>query len=208
MARIRQQMFKQRTHPVWAGDFSGREHNLAGGAQADLADFTPDPVAQTTAAAAAAGDEQVTLTAAFGVALKEGDRIYDAAGPQSVIVAADVAADATVVAVRPLKKAIAAGASLAAVPVRKVAVPSGTLVGRTFAERAAGAGFGPADAADDEVYLVLFGSVDVELEPDIELYRLGSLVYENLLPEWGTMGAALQALVREKYEATIQTEEL
>lgn len=74
----------------------------------------------------------------------------------------------------------------------RVEVPSGTLVGRTMAERTAGTGFGPYSAgnptatpavpADDEVYLVIYDVYDAAENPECALYRHGSLVYEDKLP--------------------------
>lgn len=84
-------------------------------------------------------------------------------------------------------------------------VESGTLVGRTVAERDAGRGFGPYSAgdstatpavpADDEVYLVLYDVWDAADDPETALYRHGSLVYEDKLP----VGVDL-AVVRANYE--------
>lgn len=77
-------------------------------------------------------------------------------------------------------------------------IPSGTLVGRTVAERDEGTGFGPYAEGDDEVYLVIFDVWDADRNPEVELYRHGSLVKENFLPEGVDMAA-----VRERYTTTI-----
>lgn len=74
-------------------------------------------------------------------------------------------------------------------------VESGTLVGRTYAERDAGTGFGPAGAEDDEVYLLLYDVYDANENPEAALYRHNSLVYEDKLPE-----ATDIAVVRENYQ--------
>lgn len=79
-------------------------------------------------------------------------------------------------------------------------VPSGTAVGRTFAERAAGTGFGPAADADDEVYLTAYDVKDAVTNPDVTLYRHGGLVKENYLPGIGSMSAAVLAKIRAAYE--------
>ena len=82
---------------------------------------------------------------------------------------------------------------------------SGTLIGRTYAEQVAGTGFGPADDADDEMYLVAFDVTDAVDLPDVELYRHGSMVKEDLLPEWGDpLSAAKIAYIRANY-ATMQS---
>jgi hypothetical protein len=83
-------------------------------------------------------------------------------------------------------------------------IPSGTLLGRTFVERTAGTGFGPATvASDDEMFLLAFDVVDALIEDDCELYRHGSLVKENFLPGYATMAAPLLAKIQELYTCTI-----
>ena len=129
MAKITDLTTQSATAAAWVGDYTGREHNLPGGAKLVASAFTAD---------------------------SEGRRT----------------------------------------------VPSGTLVGRTYAERDAGTGFGPADVADNEVYLVLWDVTDAAMSNDVELYRHGSLVKENYLPGWNAMAAGLKALVRANYETT------
>lgn len=77
-------------------------------------------------------------------------------------------------------------------------IPSGTLVGRTIAERDAGDAFGPYTAGDDEVYLLIYDVTDANQNPEAELYRHGSLVKENFLPDGVDM-----ATVRSLYTTTI-----
>ena len=84
----------------------------------------------------------------------------------------------------------------------RTVVPSGTLVGRTYAERDAGTGFGIADVAnDDEIYLVAYQNEYVEQDAGITLVRHNTLVYENKLPGWATMTAPQQAAIRQRYQA-------
>lgn len=75
-------------------------------------------------------------------------------------------------------------ADFAAVPAHdnRKFVESGILVGRTYAERDAGQGFGPYAAGDNEVYLLLHDVLDAAVDPSATLYRPGSLVYETKLP--------------------------
>lgn len=82
-------------------------------------------------------------------------------------------------------------------------VPSGTAIGRTLAERDAGAGFGPAAATDDEIYLTAFDVTDAARNPDVELYRPGRVVKENYLPGWADLAAELKTAIRERYTCTL-----
>ena len=81
-------------------------------------------------------------------------------------------------------------------------VPAGTLVGRTYAERAAGTDFGPAATSDDEIYLTAWDVTDLTVNNDVELVRHGTLVYEDLIPDWSSLGATMQAAVRAAYQTT------
>lgn len=82
-------------------------------------------------------------------------------------------------------------------------IPSGTVIGRTFAERAAGTPFGIAADADDEVFIVAFDVTDALKKNDVELYRPGFVVKENFLPDFGTLSAAVKAKIRATYVSTI-----
>ncbi|MBW4648920.1 MAG: hypothetical protein KME06_09480 [Kastovskya adunca ATA6-11-RM4] len=81
-------------------------------------------------------------------------------------------------------------------------IKSGTLLGRTFAERTAGTGFGVAAATDEEIYLLAFDVTDAVFCADCELYRHNSLVKENFLPDWATMATALKDKIRALYQTT------
>lgn len=84
----------------------------------------------------------------------------------------------------------------------KKVIPSGTAIGRTFAERASGTAFGPADASDDEVYLVAFDVEDAANLPDVELYRHKSIVKENFLPGFSTLASGVLTKIRAAYSTT------
>jgi hypothetical protein len=74
------------------------------------------------------------------------------------------------------------------------------LVGRTFAERNAGTGFGVADvAAEDEIFLTAFAVEDATIKPDATLLRHDTLIYEDQLPNWATLTAAQQTAIRSRY---------
>lgn len=83
-------------------------------------------------------------------------------------------------------------------------IPAGTFIGRSYAERDAGTGFGPADVlTDDEVFLVAFDVVDALHIAEAELYQHGRVVKENFLPEWTTFTADEKAKVRELYQSIV-----
>jgi hypothetical protein len=70
----------------------------------------------------------------------------------------------------------------------QIAIPSGTFVGRTYTEQAAGTNFGPAHVDDDEVYLVLHDVIDLNINPNVEFARNQCFVKQNYLPEWTAKG--------------------
>ena len=73
----------------------------------------------------------------------------------------------------------------------RVYIPSGTLVGRTLVERDAGTGYGPYAEGDDDVYLIVHDVRDANRDPEVTLYRHGSVVKVNFLPE-GVDAAAVE----------------
>jgi hypothetical protein len=70
-------------------------------------------------------------------------------------------------------------------------IQSGTIVGRTYAERDANTPFGLGVDTDDELFILAFDVPDTSLNDEGELYRHHLLVAENYLPEWMT-GTRLQ----------------
>jgi hypothetical protein len=78
-------------------------------------------------------------------------------------------------------------------------VEAATVVGRTFAERDAGQGFGPAADADDEVFLTARAVVDAAEDASVELVRPGTVIYEGRVVGFAALSATLQAKVRATY---------
>lgn len=76
---------------------------------------------------------------------------------------------------------------------------SGTVVGRTYAERAANAAWGLAADTDDEVFIVTTEVYDAARRNDIEFYRPGKVVKENFLPDFAGLSAAVKAKIRSIY---------
>jgi len=79
-------------------------------------------------------------------------------------------------------------------------VPAGTLVGRTNAEKLAGADFGPAADADDEVFIVVDeASVAAGSDRGTNVLRMGSVVKYNFLPSWAGASATLKGKLHSFY---------
>jgi hypothetical protein len=203
MARI-VQTANQLTAPAWAGDFLSREHLVPGGARVDAAQFfaTDSVLVTVDTGGAAQGATSVPVVALAG-AIPSGTVLRFSADEYATL-SAGAAAGATSLAVEALVNALEAGdaARYAGVGTNPKRINSGTLVGRTFAERAAGTAFGPAADADDEVLIVAFDVTNAATNADVELYRPGSIVKENFLPGFASLSSALLAKLRATYVTT------
>lgn len=112
------------------------------------------------------------------------DTILDFGGGKYAKLAAAAAAAATSLTIDPLVGTLYDNDEAWYAGVREFSIPSGTAVGRTIAERDNEDPFGPAVSTDDEFYLIVFEVRDAEKNDEVELYRPGSLVAENYLPNW------------------------
>ncbi len=196
----------QITSPVWAGDFLNREHLVPGGARLDAAQFpATDAVIVTVGAAGALVDDTAVPVAALAGPIPSGT-VLDFGDKKLAVLTAAAAAGATILTVRAIPTALVSGDVATYAGVGRVVVQSGTAVGRTFAERAAGTDFGPAVDTDDEVFLVAFEVPDANRNPEIELYRHGGIVKENFLPDYADMDADLLTILRDVYTTTVGAE--
>lgn len=190
------------TPPSWAGDFFNREHLVPGGARLDASQFlAEDGVVVTTTAVAGAGATSVSVSALSG-AIPSGTILYFGTGKFAKLTAA-AAAGATTLAVEALVTGLGNGDQATYAGVGKKVVLAGTVIGRTFTERGNGDAFGPAASGDEEVYVIAFDVRDADNNPDATLYRPGSIVKENFLPDWNNLTAAVQALVRSAYSSIV-----
>lgn len=87
----------------------------------------------------------------------------------------------------------------------RVAIESGTLVGRTRAERATNTGFGPWASGDEEVFLLMFDVSDATRNNDATLLQNLVTVKENYLPKWATLSLNAQwlAALRAAYRTIV-----
>lgn len=198
MARMEAETNNQ-TAPAWAGDFLDREHVVPGGAKADASAFNgEDAVVVTVGAAGAAVDDTTVPVDALPGAIPSGT-VLDFGGKKFARLTAAAAAGAVSLTVAALATALVDNDTATYAGVKKKFIPSGTLVGRTIAERDAGAAFGPAADADDEVFLIVHDVTDADKNADIDLYRDKSIVKENYLPGISAMSATLKGKLRAKY---------
>lgn len=201
MARITQSA-NTLTAPVWAGDYLDREHLLPGGAKLDAAAFLREDAVTVTVGAAGAAQGATSVPVAPLTGPIPSGTILRFSEDEYARLSSAAAAGATSLAVEALVNALESGDTATYAGVGAFAVRSGTLVGRTFAERASGAAFGPWAASDDEAYLVVYDVLDVTMNNDVELYRHGGIVKENFLPGFASLDAGALAAIRAAYTTT------
>lgn len=186
--------------PVWMGDFSSRDSILPAPAKLDPAQFLAEDAVKVVVGAAGAAVDAVSVPVdALSGPIPNGT-VLDFGGKKFARLTAAAAKNATSLAVAALATALADDDTATYPGVGKKRAPSGTLVGRTYAERDAGTGYGPADVGtDDEIFLTAREAEDLMKETDMELYRHHRLVKENFLPGWADLGAPVKAKIRELY---------
>lgn len=190
------------TAPAWAGDWFDREHLFPAGGKLDPAQFVAtDAVVVTVGVAGAALNATSVPVAALAGPIPSGTTLSFGTNKFARLTSA-AATGATSLAVAAIPTALVSGdtATYAGAGTLKKVVVSGTVVGRTYAERDAGTGFGPAISTDDEIYIVAFDVEDVDRNNDAALYRPGGIVKETYLPNWATLGTPLQTALRSRYQ--------
>jgi hypothetical protein len=190
--------------PAWAKDPIGNRESLVPfPAKIDPSQFNDyHAVVVKANGAAAAAAESITVDALTGP-IPAGTNLYFGSG-EFARLTEDAATGDTSIAVEALVAGIEDNdeARYSTYPDTKF-IPSGTLVGRTFAERDANDPFGLAIDTDDEIYFLAFDVPNAEVETDCELYRHGRTVAENQLPDhvvsYLAANAGLLAEVRSLY---------
>lgn len=203
MAGITYTNWSANRRAAWAGDYRGREQLIPGGARLDAASFPTEGSVTVVTTGAAQGATAVPVAAISGP-IPSGTVLRFSADEYASLSSA-AAAGATSLAVEALVNALENNDTATYVGSGKRFVVSGTLIGRTRAERDAGTAYGPWTTGDEEEYLTAFDVHDADEEPEVELYRHGCLVKENLLPA-ATRVAGQLARVRALYECTVGVE--
>jgi hypothetical protein len=194
------------TPPAWAGDYMSRDHLIPGGAQLEASEFNDAQAVVVTVDSAGASAEateipvlELTGPIPAGTTLHFGEDKY-------ATLDEDAAAGDEDISVLEIPTALTDGDQAVYAPAGTVKrILSGTVIGRTIAERNAGTGFGPASDTDDEIFIVAWDVTDASINPEVELYRPGSVVKENFLPEVlaGTLDSDVLDEVRDRYVVTV-----
>jgi hypothetical protein len=200
--------------PRWAADFLEQEISVIHfPAKCDPAQFIDkDAVLITVSAIAAQNATSFSIASALTFTggytkIPAGTVLYF--GGQKVATLTADYTGGTTFTVAALPTALAVGDFFWYKPAgTRVAIPSGTLMGRTYAERDAGTNFGPATLTDDEVFLTLYDVMDASIGNNVEFYKPGQTVKENYLPSYSdgrnvSSGAGLSVSVNEVQTITI-----
>lgn len=189
--------------PRWAADFLGREHLEPWAGKIDASQFTDQagvPVTVTASASATATSVTVaalapslnpatSIIATGNVLIPSGAVLYFGTNKFATLTA-DAKVGDTSLTVAALPTALVGTETTTYSRYGSETIPSGTFVGRTYAERDAGTSFGPAAVTDDETFLTAFDVVDAKIDNDIVLYRHTSRVKENYLPGYTALSTA------------------
>ncbi|KPL86163.1 hypothetical protein [Herpetosiphon geysericola] len=194
----------QLTSPAWAGDFLNREHLMPGGAKVDANQFMATDGAVVTLTANALVNAVSIAVSALANPIPSGTQLRFGAGKYAYTTA-NATAGAVTIAVEALPVALTNGdkATYKGTGMKPVTIVSGTLLGRTWAERDAGTAFGPAADIDEDIFFLAQDITDASKNNDADLYRHGGIVKENFVPGWANLSSTLKAFVRSRYQCTV-----
>lgn len=192
------------SNPRWMADFASREHLEPWPAKLDAAQFTDQGgIKVTLTGAGSINDTTLTVTAlafpiqtataiisAGNVLIPAGTNLYFNGSKKFARTTADAKVGDTTVTIQALPTALSIGDSATYSAFNLESLPSGTLCGRTLAERDAGTAFGPAATTDDEIFLLAFDKPNLRVDNDAVFYRHTSRVKENYLPGYTTLTTA------------------
>lgn len=198
MTLIQQGSNPQSSGKYWLGSFvAGRDHLLPAGGRVNPADFVrEDAVRVTLTAQVAAAATSMPVTALTG-SIPAGTLLRFGAGMYAYT-SALVNAGATAVPIEAAPAIITNGSSATYAGLGKKIIHHGTILGRTYAERDASVGYGPAADADDEIYILWNDVTDADVDPDCELMFSG-VIKENFLPNWATLSATIKGKLRTQF---------
>jgi len=187
--------------PEWLADFGSRDHLALFPAKLLASAFNDLGGVYVEVTANAAADATSVSVVALAQPIPAG-AVLDFGGKKFARLTAEAAIGATSLTVAALATALADGDITYWSEYGRKMIKSGTLVGRTYAERDANTPFGPAVDTDDEIYLVAFDIENANDENDCELVEHGTRIKENYLPDWTVISANANLLadLRANYE--------
>lgn len=199
--------------PNWAAEPIDAYTLVPGGAKLIPSQFPGADAVVVTATAPAAVDATTIAVTALKyldgraiapteIAIPAGS-ILDLGAKKFAQLTADAMGGATSLTVEPLATAIATNDTANYLGCGPKRIESGTLIGRTYVERDAGTGFGPAADTDDEVFILAFTIPNAAENDEADLVRHETLIKENWLPGFATASTALKAKVRASYQTVI-----
>lgn len=197
-----------RTSPIWSGTPQHQPKVLVPGGghlNGDAFMAATNAVTITVGAAGAAiGATSIPVTPTLTDNVPSGTILSFGAGKFARLTA-PATTGATILTVEALPASLAAGNMAYYSATGRKTIESGTLVGRTYAERDAGIGYSPWSATDEEAHLLFFDVHDVTTDNECELYmsKAGSVVYENLLPNWTNLPTAQKTFIRQNYNCLV-----
>jgi hypothetical protein len=188
-----------RSSPRWAGDYLGPARLMPHGAKIDVTQFAdalgPRVVVGAAGAAAAATSIPVaaltpstfaaTTVIASGNVLIPAGSTLDFGGAKFARLTVDAKIGDTALTVAALPTALVSGDSATYSRFGTLYVPSGTILGRTFAEQTASTPYGPAVNTDDQIHIQAFDCENARQSNDVELVRPMTVVKANYLPGYG-----------------------
>jgi hypothetical protein len=181
-------------------DFLNREHLLPGGVKLTPSAFPKTDAVTVTAAATTAAAVTLNVAALPG-AIPSGTTL-NFGGNKVAITTSAAAAGATTIPIQPLPTTLAGGETATYTGAALRTIPKATPIGRTITERDASTPFGPADAADDEIFLTAFDIPNADAvgySGDAEVVRHGTIVKENFIPGWTGLASGLKTALRARY---------
>lgn len=188
--------------PRWCADFLSRDHLVPVPAKIDPNAFRDYNAVTVKLNGNVSADAVALVVDPLTAPIPAGANLYFGESKELVRVTADAVVGATSITVQAVPTAMEDNdeAYYQQVQNRKY-LPSGLLVGRTYAERDASTPYGVGDDTDDQLFLTAFEVWDAEQNNDIELVRHGTVIKENYLPEWATISADanLLAALRAAY---------
>lgn len=195
---------------MWQADFLKPDHLMPAGGKLLLSDFPrPDSVLVTAGATLAAATTLVVAALptpkewdGSSTIIPNGTVLNFGTNKFATVNDANIQPGDTAITVLAIPTALAGGETASYAGTKMYSVPSGTVVGRTYTEQAAGTRYGLAASGDEDVAIVAFDIDDInEWDGDVDLVRpfSGYPVKENFLPGWTGLTSAVKALVRARY---------